>query len=454
MRSGDVHARWAGAAGARHCNGEALVFEIDVDPGEFHDLVLELRTGSPGSGSPGSGSPGSGSPGSGSLDAARLWEATESDWHTSVPPCDDTVAPRDAQLAYAVLSGLTSSAGGMVAAATTSLPERSEAGRNYDYRYAWIRDQCFAGQAVAAHGARPELMDAAVGFVAERILTDGDRLKPAYTVVGGPVPQQRRLPLPGYPGADVVVGNHVTDQFQLDAYGEALQLFAAAARLDRLPVEAARAARVAVDAIIKHDGKPEAGIWETDNRVWTHSRLTCVASLRNAAALLAAPPEMGEWLALADSILAETTRSSLSPAGYWRRAADDDRIDTSLLIPPIRGALGADDPRTVATLAAVNDRLVDDGFVSGTGSTSPRSAPARARSCCADSSWPWRATSRACRPRRCAASSGTRSGCRKRPVHRGVRRGPAATAGQHPAGVCARGAAGDRGPADALAAGR
>ena len=84
MRSGDVHARWAGAAGARHRNGEALVFEIDVDPGEFHDLVLELRTGSPGAGP---------------LDATRLWEATESDWHTSVPPCDDTVAPRDAQLA-------------------------------------------------------------------------------------------------------------------------------------------------------------------------------------------------------------------------------------------------------------------------------------------------------------------------------------------------------------------
>ena len=262
-----------------------------------------------------------------------------------------------------MLAGLTSSTGGMVAAATTSLPERSEAGRNYDYRYAWIRDQCFAGQAVAAHGARPELMDAAVGFVAERILTDGDRLKPAYTVAGGPVPQQRRLPLPGYPGADVVVGNHVTDQFQLDAYGEALQLFAAAARLDRLPVEAARAARVAVDAIIKHDGKLEAGIWETENRIWTHSRLTCVAGLRNAAAMLAAPPEMGEWLALADSILAETTRSSLSPAGYWRRATDDDRIDASLLIPPIRGALAADDPRTVATLTAVNDRLVDDGFV-------------------------------------------------------------------------------------------
>ena len=57
----------------------------------------------------------------------------------------------------------------MVAAATMSLPERAEAGRNYDYRYAWIRDQCYAGQAVAAAGPHP-LLDDAVRFVTERIL--------------------------------------------------------------------------------------------------------------------------------------------------------------------------------------------------------------------------------------------------------------------------------------------
>jgi GH15 family glucan-1,4-alpha-glucosidase len=347
MRSGDIRARWAGAPDARHRAGDGLVFEVDLAPGRFHDLVLELSTGEP----------------SGPLDAPHLWEATESDWHACVPTCEDTLAPRDAQLAYAVLTGLTSTAGGMVAAATTSLPERSEAGRNYDYRYAWIRDQCYAGQAVAAHGARPELLDASVGFVAERILADGDRLKPAYTVDGGPVPEQQRLPLPGYPGADVVIGNHVTDQFQLDAYGEALQLFSAAARMDRLPKEAAEATRVAVDAISKHRDEPEAGIWETENRLWTHSRLTCVAGLRAAAAAIGAAPEAGEWLAMADLMLAETTRSSLSPDGYWRRAPDDGRVDASLLLPPVRGALAADDPRTVATLAAVRDQLVEDGFV-------------------------------------------------------------------------------------------
>jgi hypothetical protein len=347
MRSGDTRARWAGAERARHISGAGLVLDVELAPGGFHDLVLELSTGES----------------SGPLDPVRLWEATESDWRGCVPSCDDTLAPRDAQLAYAVMTGLTSRAGGMVAAATTSLPERSKSGRNYDYRYAWIRDQCYAGQAVAAHNARPELLDTSVGFVASRILADGDRMKPAYTVTGTSVPEEQKLPLPGYPGADVVTGNRVAGQFQLDAYGEALLLFSAAARLDRLPAEGRQAAAVAAGAIAKHRDEPEAGIWETENRVWTHSRLICVAGLRAAAAAIGGPPESGEWLALADSMLAGTTRSSLSPAGYWRRAPDDDRLDASLIIPPARGALAAEDPRTVATLSAVHGQLVDDGFV-------------------------------------------------------------------------------------------
>ena len=128
-----------------------------------------------------------------------------------------------------MLAGLTSGSGGMVAAATMSLPERSKAGRNYDYRYVWIRDQCYTGQAVAADGPH-RLLDDAVSFVAERILADGPDLKPAYTVACGPVPAEESLPrLSGYPGGSDKVGNWVNRQFQLDALGEALQLFAAAA---------------------------------------------------------------------------------------------------------------------------------------------------------------------------------------------------------------------------------
>ena len=102
-----------------------------------------------------------------------------------------------------VLSGFvasTAASGAMVAAATTSIPERLEGGRNYDYRYVWIRDQCYTGQAVAADGPH-RLLDDAVDFVAERVLADGPELKPAYTVRRGPVPDERPLrTLAGYPG--------------------------------------------------------------------------------------------------------------------------------------------------------------------------------------------------------------------------------------------------------------
>jgi GH15 family glucan-1,4-alpha-glucosidase len=292
-----------------------------------------------------------------------LWAATEADWHARVPTCDDTLAPRDAQLAYAVLTGLTSSRGGMVAAATTSLPERLGEDRNYDYRYAWIRDQCYAGQAIAAHAAQPWLLDTAVQFVAERIIADGDHLAPASTVAGDPVPAEEPLDLPGYPGSRLVTGNEITNQFQLDTYGEALHLFAAAARADRLPEDAARATRTAVAAIAAHWRRPEAGIWETEPRLWTHSRLSCVGGLRGAAAAIATTRETRRWLSLAETILAETTRTGLDPSGYWRRAPDDDREDAALLLPPVRGALSATDPRTTATLETIKDRLVRDGFV-------------------------------------------------------------------------------------------
>src|SRR6185312_16270404 len=107
---------------------------------------------------------------------------------------------------------------------------RLEGGRNYDYRFAWIRDQCYTGIAVAAHGPHP-LLDGTVRFLTERILDDGPRLMPAYTVGGKRIPDGRNLRLRGYPGSTARTGNRVIGQFQLDGLGESLELLAAAARL-------------------------------------------------------------------------------------------------------------------------------------------------------------------------------------------------------------------------------
>jgi GH15 family glucan-1,4-alpha-glucosidase len=250
----------------------------------------------------------------------------------------------------------------MVAAATMSLPERARQGRNYDYRYVWIRDQCYAGQAVAAAGPYP-LLDDAVHFVTERLLDDGPTLKPAYTTTGRAVPDERRLELPGYPGGTDIAGNWVNQQFQLDAFGEALLLFAAAARHDHLDTDGWRAAHAAVDAIQARWHEPDAGIWEIDPDRWTHSRLICTAGLRAISHHTPGDRELAaRWLALADTILADTATHAQHPSGRWQRSPTDPRPDAALVLPALRGALAADDPRSSATLHAVATELTQDGY--------------------------------------------------------------------------------------------
>jgi alpha,alpha-trehalase len=344
---GDLGMRWTGDPDAAVVDdGARFRTSRTVPEGAHYDLVLEI------------GDISSDEP----PDPERAWQATETAWREAVPQLGASIAPRDARHAYAVLRGLTSGGGGMVAAATMGLPERAEQGRNYDYRYVWIRDQCYAGQAVAADGPHP-LLDDAVAFVSERLLADGPNLTPAYTITGGPLPDQRELDLPGYPGGRVVLGNHVNAQFQLDAFGEALLLLAAAARHDRLDSDHHKALVTAVAAVETRWTDPDAGIWELDDQHWAHSRLICVAGLRAVAAVGAAATDAAAWSSLADAILADTDRDCLHPSGRWQRSPTDPRVDAALLLPAIRGGLAAADARSVATLRAVTEELGQEGYV-------------------------------------------------------------------------------------------
>ena len=181
-RSGGIRVRLHGAPGARIESGR-LTAEITVPAGRRHDLVLELSEHE--------------------LPAAPrpdvLWRETEGGWRTATQAIGQQVSNRDARHAYTVLHGLTTPGGGMVAAATLGLPERAEQGRNYDYRYVWLRDQIYAGLAAAVDQPLP-LFDDAVGVVVARLLEHGPDLAPAYRVDGTPLPEESVLDLPGYPG--------------------------------------------------------------------------------------------------------------------------------------------------------------------------------------------------------------------------------------------------------------
>ena len=345
ITTGDLHCRWTAGVGARQDADGILHLSLTLAAGEHHDLVLEISDrplGGPG-------------------EPDRLWSETQNYWTHAVPDFSRSAAPRDSQHAYAVLRGLTAPGGGMVAAATLGLPERAERGKNYDYRYIWLRDQAYAGLAASVLEPLP-LLDDAVAFTTARVLDHGDQLAPAYTLDGNLPPAEHHLDLPGYPGGAVVTGNWVRGQFQLDAMGELLQLYAAAGRHGHLSTDDERAVSTMVTTIASRWTQPDAGVWELDDDWWTQSRLASVAGLRTAARDIPGT-DTSTLLALADAIMAETSKRCLGPNGAWKQAPDRPGVDASLLLAPVRGALPAADPRSRATLAAVTEQLVQDGYV-------------------------------------------------------------------------------------------
>ena len=340
-RVGGLYLRWSGAPDA-HWDEHALRGVFVVEAGRHHDVILEV----------------SDQPLPDPVDPGRAWSSTENAWHAAIPDFSRTAAPRDAAHSYATLRGLTTPGGGMVAAATLGLPERAEAGKNYDYRYAWIRDQAYAGLACAVDEPYP-LLDDAIAFTSARLLEHGDQISPGYCTDGRDIPKESTLGLDGYPGGSDVVGNWVRQQFQLDSIGETLQLLAAGARFDRLNTDQSEAIEVAIKVIEKKWNEPDAGIWELDNAWWTQSRLSAVAGLRTVAHQLTGG-QAARAVSLADTILAETSRRCLAGDGSWMRSPVHSGVDASMVLAPVRGGLTPDDPRTLATLARVEADLCEE----------------------------------------------------------------------------------------------
>ena len=290
------------------------------------------------------------------------WAETEAAWRERVPGLEQTVAHARRPSRLRGPRGPHEQRGGMVAAATMSLPERAREGRNYDYRYVWIRDQCYAGQAVAKAGAYP-LLDDAVRFVRDRLLDDGaaadarvhgERRSSPRRAPAGPARVSRR------DGRHRQLGQRAVPARRLRRGAAAVRRGRTSrpARRGRLARRGDRGRR---DPRLAGTSRTP-GSGSSSRTQWTHSRLICAAGLRAISACGPGGEQAASWLALADAITADTSADALHPSGRWQRSPDDTRLDAALLLPAIRGAIPHDDPRSLATLHAFAQELTDDGY--------------------------------------------------------------------------------------------
>jgi alpha,alpha-trehalase len=259
--------------------------------------------------------------------------------------------------------------GSLVAAPTSSLPAPVGGVRNWDYRYAWIRDAAFAVFALRRIGFANEA-DAFLGWVLDAF-EQSRWPRIMYTLAGGPVPDERvDAELAGYRSSPPVRwGNGAADQRQHDVYGEVLdcadQWVRAGGQLE--PTLWSGLAGLA-DAAARSWRQPDQGIWEvrSEGRVFTYSAALCQVALDRAAGIaerLDLPGPVAQWrsaaAAIRTAILDEAWDESTQT--LCEHLGGGGSVDASLLALPLRHVLPADHPRMVATTRAIADRLSAGG---------------------------------------------------------------------------------------------
>lgn len=268
------------------------------------------------------------------------------------------------------LKGLTySPTGGMVAAATTSLPEQLGGVRNWDYRYCWLRDATFtllaflnAGYFDEANNWQNWLMRVIAGAPSQ--------MQTMYGVAG-----ERRLDewlidwLPGYEGTKPVrVGNAAALQLQLDVYGELADVMTIARRGGLPPAPRRPELRKAIlDHLESIWASPDEGIWEIRGtpQHFTHSKvMTWVAFDRASKAVRVGRADRARWKEIAAEIHADICNKAVDEArGCFVQAYGSTRLDASLLMLPIVGFLPPGDARIVKTVEEIEKHLLFDGLV-------------------------------------------------------------------------------------------
>lgn len=261
--------------------------------------------------------------------------------------------------------------GGIVAAPTTSLPELIGGSRNWDYRFCWIRDATFTLLSLMNAGYHAEA-EAWSDWLLRAIAGSASQVQPLYGVAGERRLDEMVLPwLPGYQGsAPVRIGNAAYPQLQLDVFGGAMDAMDCARRYG---LKLSGAGWDLQKELLRHLEdiwqRPDEGIWEvrSEPRHFVHSRLMCwVAFDRAVAAVerfgLDGPTE--RWRDIRDRIHAEVCERGFDEQrGAFVQAYGVPCLDAANLLIPIVGFLPADDPRVLATTAAIEKGLMRDGLV-------------------------------------------------------------------------------------------
>lgn len=307
------------------------------------------------------------------IDVADSLADTEKFWKTWSRKCQFEGPWREAVIrSLMTLKALIySPTGGIVAAATTSLPEHIGGTRNWDYRYCWLRDATFtllalldAGYVTEAERWRDWLVRALAGAPAQAQIMYG---------LGG----ERRLPewavdwLPGYEGSRPVrIGNAAADQHQLDVYGEVADALHHARIAGLAPAEAAWAVQSELTHHVSRIWtEPDEGIWEVRGRPqhFTHSKVMAWVAMDRAikaAEKYGLPAALDDWRDVRQCIHDDVcARGFDSRRGSFVQAYGSSELDASLLMIPLVGFLPADDPRIRATIEAIGRELTIGGLV-------------------------------------------------------------------------------------------
>ncbi|MDQ3066163.1 MAG: glycoside hydrolase family 15 protein [Actinomycetota bacterium] len=260
--------------------------------------------------------------------------------------------------------------GAILAAPTTSLPERIGGDLNWDYRYSWLRDGIYTMRALLSLGYREEAQ-AFFDWQMDAIRPDVPEVKPLYRLDGtSDEEEEQELDLPGYRGSRPVrLGNAAADQLQLDVYGHLLE---SASRLRQatgaLGPDVGRELAALADFVAEAWRRKDAGIWEVRDELhdFVQSKAMCWTALDRAARLAgegAIPGSGARWREEADAVRdwIETEGWNEKSRTYVRAPDLGDEVDASLLSLPLCAYSRAAEPRFRSTLDAVSRELSAGG---------------------------------------------------------------------------------------------